>query len=392
MIEIKNKEKCCGCGACAQKCPKNCIQMKSDEEGFAYPVVNESFCIHCGLCDSVCPILNKCECTSVTTGAKAYAAYSKNDEELFNSSSGGIFSLLAKTVLDNNGVVFGAAYCDGHEIKHIAITNIEEIYKLRGSKYVQSDIQDSFCRIKKLLKNDIKVLFSGTPCQIEGLLCFLGKEYKNLITVDFVCSGVPSPMLWKDYLLYREIKADSRISNINLRYKKYGWQEYIVRFVFENRKQYTKTRFEDPYMRAFRSGYSLRPSCYECQFKKSKRLSDITVADFWGIEKAAPEMNNHIGTSMVFVNSQKGRLLFSEIFENIKCAEVERETAIACNPMMIKSLDRPSFRDDFFQYVSDKSFVKAVNHYCKIPTKLMLKLKADSIYLYFKERRQQCKR
>lgn len=386
MIDITDKSNCCGCGACAKKCPKNCILMNFDDEGFCYPEVNRNLCVHCNLCDSVCPVLNKRKNDKELITSRAFAAYNKNNDELLHSSSGGIFSLLAKQVLINNGVVFGAAYCEDFVVKHVAVKSQEDIAKLRGSKYVQSDIQESYQLAEKFLKENVEVLFSGTPCQIEGLLSYLGDDYKNLITIDLICSGVPSPKLWKEYIDYREDKLHSKISQINLRYKKYGWQEYVALFNYENGKQYTKTRFEDPFMRAFRDGYSLRPSCYNCQFKTVERNSDITLADFWGIETVMPDINNHSGTSMVFVNTEQGERLFSSISNDIISAEVDKQIAVSCNPMMNNSFKKPPMREDFYQFVSNNSFIKATEKYCKIPIKQKLKFKTDALYLRLKER------
>lgn len=386
MIDITDKYNCCGCEACAQKCPKNCIQMKFDEEGFCYPKVNRNLCVHCNLCDSVCSVLNKLKHDKKDTVSRTFAAYNKDEEELFNSSSGGVFSLLAKQIIANNGVVFGAAYCEDFVVKHIAIKSQDDLNKLRGSKYVQSDMQESYRLAEKLLKENVEVLFSGTPCQIEGLLSYLGNDYKNLITIDLICSGVPSPKLWKEYIEYREDMLHSKTSQINLRYKKYGWQEYIVFFEYENGKRYIKTRFEDPFMRAFRNGFSLRPSCFECQFKSTERKADITLADFWGIETVMPDMNNQAGTSMVFVNTEQGERLFSSISNDIISAEIDKQVAVSCNPMMNNSFKKPPMRDDFYQFVSNKSFIKAVEKYCKIPIKQKLKFKTDTLYLKLKER------
>ncbi|MBQ8539075.1 MAG: Coenzyme F420 hydrogenase/dehydrogenase, beta subunit C-terminal domain [Ruminococcus sp.] len=364
MVSIIDKYSCCGCGACKAKCPKNCIEMVPDSEGFDYPVVNTELCISCGICDSVCPVHTESEFSQALP--VAYAAFSKEDKVLFDSSSGGVFYHVSKWILENNGVVIGAAYTGDFKVEHICVDNFYDLIRLQGSKYVQSSTCDSYIQTLEYLKKGLKVLYSGTPCQIEGLYSFLGKDYDNLYTVDIICSGVPSPLIWERYLTYRKNKAKSRLNSVNLRYKKYGWQEYIILFEFENGKVYECTRFEDHYMRAFRTHCSLRPSCYRCKFKGIKRNSDITVADFWGIERILPDMNNKKGTSLLFLQSQKGKDLFNNIVDYLKVVQVDTEKAAECNPMMTYSAKEPTIRNEFFAE-AEKSVIKASNRYCALP-------------------------
>lgn len=369
MVSIVDKYSCCGCGACKAKCPKNCIEMVPDAEGFVYPVVNTELCVSCGLCDSACPI--NAESGFCFALPDAYAAFSKDDSILFESSSGGVFYHVANWILENNGVVFGAGYTDNFKVEHICVDNCFDLRRLQGSKYVQSSTGDSYIQTLDYLKKGFKVLYSGTPCQIEGLYSFLGKDYDNLYTVDIICSGVPSPLIWDRYISYREEKAKSKLNNVNLRYKKYGWQEYIVLFEFKNGKVYESTRFEDHYMRTFRTHCSLRPSCYRCEFKGIKRNSDITLADFWGIEQILPDMNNKKGTSLLFLQSQKGKNLWKNIEKLLKAVQVDTEKAAECNPMMTCSAKEPSIRNDFFAE-AEKSVIKASNRYCGLPLRQRL--------------------
>ena len=280
MIIIDDKTKCSGCHACANACPKNCISMVSDEEGFWYPQVNKEKCIDCGLCEKVCPIIHKWQSDdSLTT--TAMAAINLNEEIRLKSSSGGIFTLIAEKIIDQGGVVFGAAFSDDFKsVQHICVDNIADLDKLRGSKYVQSKIGDTYKQAKEYLDSGRKVLFSGTPCQIGGLYSYLRKPYENLLTQDIICHGVPSPMVWEKYVEEHERKISSKANKVTFRNKKNGWKAYSVFIGFENRKQYLKEHSADMYIKAFLSDICLRPSCFDCQFKGIKRHADITLTDF----------------------------------------------------------------------------------------------------------------
>ena len=277
MLEIENKEKCSGCHACYSVCPTKAIEMVKDEKGFKYPVIDQPKCVNCHLCEKTCPIINK---KIVDNEPKAYSCYNKNNEVRSKSSSGGIFTLIASKILEKNGVVFGASFNNKFMVEHIYVEKEEELYKIRGSKYLQSIIGDSYKQAKKFLEEGRYVLFTGTPCQIEGLLSYLNKDYENLITQDIICHGVPSPKVWNKYLEYRE-KEDGEIPlEINFRSKENGWKNYNLKFRY-NGHEYKNNQNTDKYMQAFLKNVSLRESCYNCSFKKINRLSDITLADFW---------------------------------------------------------------------------------------------------------------
>ena len=306
MLEIDNKSLCSGCHACANACPQNCIQMISYEEGFWYPQVDKDNCIECGLCEKVCPILHKWQSDEnrLTT---AMAAINLNEEIRLKSSSGGIFTLIAEEIINQGGVVFGAAFAnDFRSVHHIFVDNTKDLEKLRGSKYVQSKIGDTYKQAKDFLDGGRMVLFTGTPCQIGGLYSYLRKPYENLFTQDIICHGVPSPMVWKKYVDEREKKAASTTQRMFFRHKKYGWKTFAVLFEFLNSTVYMKNLHDDSFMRAFLSNLCLRPSCYNCSFKSIKRQADITLADFWGVQNELPEMDDDKGTSLVLVHSVKG--------------------------------------------------------------------------------------
>ena len=360
MIEIKDKSLCSGCSACKNICPKNAIEMIEDECGFKYPKINRELCINCGLCNKVCPILNK---KIGENNPKCYACYNKDEKTRMNSSSGGIFSLLATEILNRNGVVFGAAFNNDFSLTHQYIEKIEDLDKLRTSKYLQSNIGDSYKQVKKFLNSDRYVLFTGTPCQIEGLISYLGKNYDKLYTQDIICHGVPSPKVWKKYLEYREKIDKEKPKKINFRDKKQeGWKMFSLSFKYKE-KEYSKNQKQDLYMKAFLKDVCLRNSCYNCSFRKKQRLSDITLADYWGIEKIHPELDDNKGTSLVLVNSNKGKKLYSAINRLIISKEVTIEDAIRSNKALIKSPNLNKNRNKFFKNLDKKEFDILVKKY-----------------------------
>ena len=308
MIDIVDKKGCTGCWGCANICPKFCITMKKNKEGFDYPIVNEDNCIKCKKCINVCPILHKEE---IENNPVAYACFNKNEEVRTESSSGGIFTLIATNVIKDNGVVFGARFNDLFEVEHGYVESVEYIKAFRGSKYVQSKIGYTFTEVKKFLENGRKVLFSGTPCQIGGLKSFLGKDYENLICIDIICHGVPSPLVWKKYK--NEISSGKKITDVSFRDKTYGWKDYSFRMDFEDGTSYFEKGSENKYIRGFIGDIYLRNSCYQCKFKTLHRQSDLTLADFWGIENINADMDDRKGTSFIIVNSKKGNQILQKI-------------------------------------------------------------------------------
>lgn len=322
---MKSKSECCGCSACEQICPVGCINMKEDEEGFLYPKIDETKCIHCKKCEKVCPIRYPNKKNKET---KTYVAYAKDEEIRKKSSSGGIFSLLAKSVLLQNGVVFGAAFDTQFQVHHIGVTKIEELEKLRGSKYLQSRVEHTFCEAENYLKEGKLVLYSGTACQIEGLQKYLGKSYENLLTIDVLCHGVPSPKIWKLYLKQLKTKYDSKIEKVHFRNKKDGWKKYSILIRFENAKKHLISFKKDKFMKMFLSNINLRPSCHNCQFKAIPRSSDITLGDCWGIEDYMPEMDDDGGTSVILVHTVKGEEQLKKIKELMIYREAELDKAL----------------------------------------------------------------
>lgn len=351
MIVIKDKSMCSGCHGCMNICPKNCITMKEDNEGFWYPIVDREKCIECGLCEKSCPILND---MSVKNSPKAYACYNKDDEIRKESSSGGIFTLLASYIIKRGGVVYGAAFNNKFEVEHIQVSTIDDLSKLRGSKYVQSKLGNTYSEIKKLLSQEKLVYFSGTPCQVDGLLSFLNKKYDNLICQDIICHGVPSPKLWKYYL--RQFKLEDN-AKIVFRDKSTGWDSYS--FTINQNNKYSQLASQNDYMKVFLKDLCLRPSCYDCHSKSLHRNSDITLGDFWGIKEIYSEMyDENKGTSLVFINSDKGKNIFNKILNEIKFKYVDIDKASLYNPSSFKSVIEPEKRTEYMSNIYKKNFNK----------------------------------
>lgn len=367
MIIINDKTKCCGCSACTNICPKNCISMKSDEEGFLYPVTNTTECVACGLCEKICPVIQFNKQSKSGTVLDTFAGNTENEWLRENSSSGGIFGMLAKSFFADSGVVVGAAFSDDfYSVRHICIETKDELYRLQGSKYLQSEINDSYKRVKDFLRQGRKVLFTGTPCQVAGLKAYLGKEYDNLFTQDVICHGTPSPMIWKKYAQYRESVSGGAVQRMSFRHKKYGWKTFSVFFEFSNNTEYVKKLSVDPYMQVFLRNIDLRPSCYDCAFRNGVSGSDITLADYWGVQNEHPELDDDKGTSLVIVHTQKGVEMFQKIQSEVNCKSVDFEKAIKHNPSYYESVYLPEKRERFFEEVQNEEIDVVMKKY--VPT------------------------
>lgn len=369
MIRIVDKSDCCGCSACVQKCPKRCISMREDIEGFLYPYVDESNCVDCGLCEKVCPLLNR---PKKTDSLKVLAAKNRNEEERMESSSGGIFIALAKEILSDGGIVFGAVFDENWEVKHAYADNLADVKLMMGSKYLQSRIGNCYQLAEKFLKAGRKVLFSGTPCQITGLHKYLRKEYPNLISVDFLCHGVPSPGVWRKYLydtfqtparraaagkntvLSPSLKLMPEITGIDFRDKELsGWKKYsfVVRGVSadkadKNSVLLSDRHFENPFMRGFLANIYLRPSCYDCKCKNGVSHSDIAIADFWGINHLMPDFDDDKGVGMILINSERGQSMVDNL--DLDTRQTTLEVARRLNGGFREHIEIPYKRKLFF--------------------------------------------
>ncbi len=346
-VKICDRNLCSGCGACMLSCPQHCITMTPDCEGFLYPKIDMSLCIRCGRCKKTCPVANK-KCDDAIS-PKTFGLINKDDAIRKSSSSGGAFTALANYVISAGGVVFGASFNDKFEVVQTYAETAEDVMKFRGSKYVQSRAEDAYISTKKFLDEGRLVLFSGTPCQIGGLYAYLGCDYKNLITQDFICHGVPSSVFWSKYLKFQENKYSSPIVAVSFRNKKTGWKRFSVSLDFKNNEHYFCALSDDLYMKPFLMNLTLRPACHECSFKNIHRQSDITLADFWGIDKILPEKNDDKGISLLMLHSERAKDIFAELRDEIDVWEVDFKEAIASNPSMTVSAKASPLRDRFIK-------------------------------------------
>lgn len=380
MIEIKDKQVCCGCHACVTVCAKRCITMQTDSEGFLYPVVDKDACTDCGLCEKVCPVIHQ---SSPVEPQATYIAINPDEAVRLQSSSGGIFTLLAEQIIAEGGVVFGARFDKDWSVIHSWTDTIEGLAAFRASKYVQSRIGDSYLEAKEFLKQGCKVLFSGTPCQIAGLRKYLRRDYDHLLTVDFICHGVPSPGVWQRYLdnlrfeLREGINTVSSsmdelpvITGISFRDKTNGWKKFgfLLRYAaseaasnsvsssaIKEEKEFLQPFPENPFMRGFLADVYLRPSCYACPAKSGKSGSDITIADAWGIHHFAPEHDDDRGACYVLENTAKGTTYMGQFpFEQ---HPVDIDTIVRYNPSYVISAKPHAQRAKFFKQYTTRPYM-----------------------------------
>lgn len=365
MKVITDIGKCTGCSACLNVCPKNCIRMKSDKEGFIYPYIIKKKCVNCNKCRRVCPVNKEKEQMNILQ-KKAFLAYSLNNTVRLRGSSGGIFGLLADSIIEKGGYVFGAAFDDDLYVKHVCISKKKDLQRLYMSKYVQSEIGLSYVKVKQVLEDNKPVLFTGTPCQIAGLMGFLGNKacYPLLITQEVVCHGVPSPLLWEKNLHFVSKANKKIVKNVFFRKKTRSWIEFSVEYVFSDGTVLDNYYKDDLYFKAFLNNYCLRQSCYNCQFKNQNSLADITLADFWGIENIVTNIDYKNGVSLVICNTTKGEMAVEGIKDRIYYSSIEYERAIKYNSAVCRSVDKPPHRDLFLKYVYRFRYEDIVQMFC----------------------------
>lgn len=359
---IKIPSNCTGCHACASICPRKCIAMEDAGEGFLFPVIDGKACIQCGQCEKVCPVLHEPEKSRCT---QAFAIKSKNQSERENSTSGGVFPLLAKRVLNNGGIIYGASYQEDFTVRHIAVTDQKMLTSLQGAKYVQSIIGTCFQEVQKELDTGRPVLFSGTPCQCAGLKTFLRKEYNNLITVDLICHGVPSPKVWQTYIDYRAGKENNGIRpvRINMRSKVSGWSRYSAEFDYGEGNITRIQNNQDVFIKAFIGNICLRSSCSECKAKGVERCTDFTLGDYWGIWNQHPEFDDNKGTSIVFVHTEQGKKLLEQLWEQIEYLQIDVPEAYEENPSLVIPSKEHENRREFLEKVTAENFERMVRGY-----------------------------
>lgn len=369
-LEKISEDSCNGCGACYQKCPKHSIQMIENNRGFLLPQIGDG-CISCGMCVDVCPEREKFEHHNELV--EVWAAADIREDIIKNSTSGGIFALLAEQILSRNGVVFGCAWDTDFRVKHIIVTQKEELFAIQKSKYIQSNTAETFKEVNSLLKKGVLVLYSGTGCQIAGLRSYLGKDYDNFYAVELACHGVPAPGLFVKYIAWLETKYRTKIASYTFRnkVKHRKGEHYTFSFEDQNGRRIYKYSNEDPFYASFLKGEILRDTCYHCKFKDRKHMGDILLCDYWGIEKAHPGFDAKYGASAVLIYSDKGKHLFEKIPRQLIRKEKSRfESVVAGNSSVIKSADvnckvqYSLMNKDVVERMIPKKFVKNVvkNH------------------------------
>lgn len=360
MIDEIIGMQCTGCTACKSSCPKSAIVMCTDKEGFVYPKVDYNKCVKCGLCEKKCPVLHSNN-NKKYQKPRVYAAWNLDDNIRINSTSGGIFSALAKVMISQGAIVVGAQYDIDFNISHVIIKDFDEISKLRQSKYAQSNLGDVFIQIKKLLERNEKVLFCGTPCQSAGLQSYLGKEYSTLYCCDFICRGVISPKVYKKFLKDISQEYVAELSGVHFKNKDFGWNQFSTKLIYSDGNNYQEDRNNDYYMRGYlRHNLYLRPSCHQCCYKTIPRKSDMSLGDFWGIARYKLDLDNDKGTSVILVNSDKGMQLLNWIREEIFLEERSLEEVIEGNSCLLNSAEEGKFRSFFFDNIDKYSFKKLI--------------------------------
>ena len=367
IIPVKE---CSSCGACANICPHNAISMELDKEGFYRPTIDTSKCVKCGLCERTCPWTNIVTNPNLASSTpQTIAAFAKDDSIRLESSSGGIFTVLAQKILNEGGIVAGVAQIKPTRFGHIIIDNKTDLSKLRGSKYVQADVGFVYREIRTHLKSGRKVLFSGTPCQIAALYAVLGSKANtpNLYTVDIVCHGTPSVKVFEKYVEEIETENSAYASSTIFRNKQKGWRLFSMttslNTISGDHFHFSKTLNKDKFLQFFLKNICLNTSCADCHYAKLPRIADITLGDFWGIEKFHPKMDDNKGTSMVLLNTEHGKVLFTQVVSSIILIESKLEFAVTGNPCIVRSSKPHPKRNDFFEFLNQNSLEELAKKY-----------------------------
>ena len=354
-VSIVAKEKCCGCHACFNICPKNAIKMVADSEGFLYPNISIDVCINCGKCLMCCPGIKSLNLNNLD---KAFACYAKEDNEYMSSSSGGFFAVLARKILRDGGLICGAAFDDSVRVVHILTDDNTGLEKIKKTKYVQSTIGNIYLKIKNALVKNKTVLFSGTPCQVAGLKLYLNKDYEKLICVDLICHGVPSPEVFSRYLL--EKGGEHKVISMSFRNKNSKNRTRTLNYVLDNGEIVTETYDESPYIKGFIQNLYIRPSCFHCRYKGIKRCSDITIGDFLGINEFHPGFSNYNGTSAIIIHSKKGLQMFNNVKGKLNYIDSLSSEIAAWNSCLCKSVEINPKRKQFFEICQYKNITDSI--------------------------------
>lgn len=376
MINIDDK--CCGCTACANVCPLKCISMQMNEEGFIFPIVDNTICIKCGKCERTCPVINK-KNIQKNSGLNGFIFQNNDSDVLRESTSGGFFTALASYVIDNNGIVFGASYDDSFYIRHTYVEDKDGLKAFRNSKYTQSDPQSTFNKCKEYLELGRTVLYSGTPCQIAGLYIFLGKRYDNLITVDVVCRGVPSPGMFKKYIEWNG--GADRISSIKFRKKYKGYYNGFMEIIYKNGKKLYREKHSDPMLSLFFKDICSRKSCYSCDFKTLERVSDFTMFDCWHAFRFDRSFGDG-GATAVIARNERALSILKVLSKDNKCIEYDFSKMVeADGVMMTKNAPLNPKRDEFFRDLNCLTFNDVLDKYNKHSTLRVIELKIKTLLM-----------
>ncbi len=373
MIDKVSVADCTLCGACINTCPTNAIRLKKQYLDFCYPDIDEDLCINCNKCELSCPILG--EKSKPENGFPiAFAAKSKNDEVRIRSSSGGAFYEFADKMLKDGGYVCGAVFDEEFHVKHIVSNSKNDVYRMMGSKYAQSDMGYCYREIKDVLEKGHKVLFSGCPCQVAGLRTFLGKEYRNMLLVELICHGIPSDQMLQAYIRMQEKKYGAKLKRMEFRNKTKGWHNSAVRMEFENGKIYAEPMTIDAFMQGYFRGVSLKESCFSCQFRNFASGSDLTIGDFWGAEIEMSHIDDNKGLSVVISNSQKGTVFLEKTMTS--CVPVKMDNILKYNQALVRPFSIGEQRTVFYKYATEKGAEKAIEQF--FYEKLLQKIKRKS--------------
>lgn len=358
-LENNNKYLCSGCTACQAICPVDAIEMIRDVEGFRYPKINKEKCINCNTCINVCPNVKKSSENSII---EAYGAKLKDLESRMTSRSGGAFIALSDYILKQDGVIYGSVLNKDFSVSHARATTKEERDLFKGSKYVQSDMQYIIRNVKEDLIAGKKVLFSGTPCQVGGVLAATSKQMQNnLFTIDILCHGVPSNMVYEEFLKYIEEKENKKIKEFIFRDKSFGWSTHYETFIFEDGSKISTGVFK----KLFYSHNILRPSCFKCNYANTNRPADITIADFWGVDKINPEFYDEKGVSLAIINTEKGKEIFENVKKDMNIVDCSIENCIKYACTLTAPSQEPATREEFWDDYANKRFEDIIEKYVK---------------------------
>ena len=359
MIDKLSPNECALCGSCADACPTGAISFDKEYLDFRYPVIDPDKCVSCGLCEKACPVLSLgAKAADTQEEHRVYAARNPDTDVRRSSSSGGVFWALAKNTLSCGGYVCGAVFDEEFHVRHMISNREEDVRKMMGSKYAQSDLTGVYKQVRELLRDGKQVLFTGCPCQVAGLRSFLGSDHENLLTADIICHGIPSGIMLRAHLDYLEKKYRSKIETLCFRDKKYGWHRSAVRIRFSNGAEYCIPYIADAYIKGFLNGTTLKESCFDCRFRNFRSGSDLTMGDFWGAEAVLPNLDDNIGLSAVIANSEKSITALQQCGLDLHAANLD--TVIRYNRKLIDSTKRSSDRDAFYLYAQKNGYSAAI--------------------------------